>query len=202
MMTTAFHESPSTIHIEMPFAVNDGISSVAMADKAQYDYYDSETAVSIASLSIVIDTESYIVSVASNKASSAGITKRTTLYASLSAVKMMTTDMNTVVYFAVIDAQSSAGITKTKTLYTSPSVVMVKIIPYESNTDGRTLVVTTSPYVSIADKATSTAVTIMTTSVSVGNKATSAVTKTLTGACHSSNYFPLILPFESSCQFG
>ena len=32
---------------------------------------------------------------------------------------------------------------------------MVKTIPYESNTDGRTPVVTTSPSVSIADEATS-----------------------------------------------
>ena len=63
-MTTVFHESPSAIHVEMPYAVNDGTSSAAIADKAQCDYYDSETAVSRASPSIVIDTESSIVSVA------------------------------------------------------------------------------------------------------------------------------------------
>ena len=62
-MTTVFHESPSAIHVEMPYAVNDGISSAAIADKAQCDYYDSDTAVSRVSPSIVIDTESSIVSV-------------------------------------------------------------------------------------------------------------------------------------------
>ena len=56
MMMTAFHESPSAIHIEMPCAVNNGISSAAIADKAQYDYYDSETAVSRASPNLYFDT--------------------------------------------------------------------------------------------------------------------------------------------------
>ena len=71
-MTTVFHESPSAIHVEMPYAVNDGISSAAIADKAQCDYYDSDNAVSRVSTSIVIDTESSIISAAGNKASSAG----------------------------------------------------------------------------------------------------------------------------------
>ena len=55
-MTTVFHESPSAIHVEMPYAVNNGISSTAIANKAQCDHYDSETAVSRVSPSIVIDT--------------------------------------------------------------------------------------------------------------------------------------------------
>ena len=89
-MTTVFHESPSAIHDEMPFAVKDEISSVAVADGAQYDYYYGDTAVSIASpsiiavsivstsividpeSSIVIDTEFSTVSAAYNKDSSAG----------------------------------------------------------------------------------------------------------------------------------
>ena len=72
MMTTSFHESPSAIHIEMPCAVNDGISSAAIADKAQNDYYDSDTTVSRASPSIVIDAESSTVSITYKKESSAG----------------------------------------------------------------------------------------------------------------------------------
>ena len=44
MRTTALHELPSASHIEKPYAVNDGISSAAIADKVQYDYYDGDTA--------------------------------------------------------------------------------------------------------------------------------------------------------------
>ena len=133
------------------------------ADEAQYDYYYCDTTVSIASLStvmvddtnnmtsavsiaspsigidtessIVIDTESSSVSSSYNNnnggidkhmyvfnmtsfafhngiiaadndaVSSAAVTIMTT------AVKMMTNDMNTAVYFAVIDAESFADIT-------------------------------------------------------------------------------------------
>jgi len=53
IMTTVFHESLTAIHDEMPFAVTDGISSAAVVDGAQYDYYYGDTAVSIASPSIV-----------------------------------------------------------------------------------------------------------------------------------------------------
>jgi len=58
-MTTVFHESPSATQDEMPFAVKNGISAAAIANGAQYDYYSGDTAVSIASPSIVSNHESH-----------------------------------------------------------------------------------------------------------------------------------------------
>ena len=70
-MTTVFHELPSAIHVEMPYAVNDGTSSAAIADKAQCDYYDSETAVT--------STPSSAVSVA-DEATFTPVTNITTVF--------------------------------------------------------------------------------------------------------------------------
>ena len=70
-MTTVFHESPSAIHVEMPYSVDDGISSAAIADKAQCDYYDSETAVT--------STPSSAVSVA-DEATFTPVTNMTTVF--------------------------------------------------------------------------------------------------------------------------
>jgi len=58
-MTTVFHESPSATQDEMPFAIKNGLSATAIADGAQYDYYYGDTAVSIASPSIVSNDESH-----------------------------------------------------------------------------------------------------------------------------------------------
>ena len=254
------------------FAVIDAESSATSADEAPYDYYYGDTAVSIASrpiainseYSIVIDTESSIVSVATNEAHSVSndspatvttttqvystpsssfessinyvtfsavadaVARTTTSYTSSSsynnnnnndgsndeslstihdrifsimkttafhelplfihdgiisadndavssaavmilttAVKLMTNDMNTAIFFAVIDAESVADVTNTTTSYALPS--------YDIDTE--------SSDVSIADEATST------------------VTKTPTVSCHSSNDFSLTLRFESSRQF-
>ena len=68
LMTTALSVSPSC---DIDTAVNNGILSVAIANKAQYDYYYGSTVVLIASPSIGIDVES-----------SADITKTTILHAS------------------------------------------------------------------------------------------------------------------------
>jgi len=86
-MTTVFDDRTGNNDLDLYFYTvfdgctgnNDGISSAAIADKAQYDCYDGDTAVSRASpsiatdpkSSIVIDPESSSVSVASNEASSA-----------------------------------------------------------------------------------------------------------------------------------
>ena len=157
MNTTAFHEMPSAFHIGIIAANNDAVSYPAVMVEPYNISYESPSAIimkttaSYTSHSMQPDTSVIVAQ------SSAGITKSTTLYALPSAVKMVTTDTNTAVYFAVtvIDAQSSAGITKITTLYILPSDVMVKTIPYESNTDERTSVITTSLSVSTADKATS-----------------------------------------------
>ena len=61
MVTTVFHESLSAIHNGINFAVNGETSSTTSANEAQDDYYYSDTAVSIASPSIVIHSESSIV---------------------------------------------------------------------------------------------------------------------------------------------
>ena len=66
----------------------DSSSSATVANEAQYDYYYGDTAVSIASPSIVIDTESSTISVLNNNASSDGkdstatVTMTTQVYSS------------------------------------------------------------------------------------------------------------------------
>ena len=112
MMTTVFHESSSTIHDVTPIAVKDGVSSAAVTNGAQYDYYYGDAAVLIASLSfadvsraspsIVIDTESSTVSVASNKASSAGNDSLATVTIMTTVFVGRTSDNDSNLYFDTI----------------------------------------------------------------------------------------------------
>jgi len=238
---------------------------------------DSVSSVTVTSAvpesSIVIDTESSTVSVANNKASSAGngspatVTLRTydtvynlyfdtafdtaldTTFTSAShaspsydidssssaiydgdsstgndspaavmimitAVKMMTNDMNSTVYFAVIDAVSSADITEssaiimmTTAFHESPSAIHNDTVYFATIADeaqydysyGDTAVSIASPSividpesssVSVLDEATDSVAMMKSydQSVLVADEATSAVTKTLTVSCHSLNY--------------
>ena len=132
----AIDAESSAIHDEMPFAVKNGIPAAAIADGAQYDYYYGDTAVSIASPSIVTVTLKTYDTGGANDEANTVTTKMTTSHTSPSsdtvsdtessssaiygedspsagndsptAVKMMTNDMNNTVYFAVIDTESSA----------------------------------------------------------------------------------------------
>ena len=84
-----------------------------------------------------------------------------------------------------------------------PVITKISFADYEndSSTDSLSTAIHNGIISADNDAVSSTAVTIMTTAVSVADEATSAFTKTLTVSCHSLNYFPLILPFKSSCQF-
>ena len=156
-MTTAFHELPSAIHIEMPCTVNDGISSAAIADKAQYDYDDGDSAVSRASLSvaidpessIVIDTESSTVLVDTNKSYSAGND-------SLATVTLRTYNTVHILYFDTTfdTALDTAFNTAIDTTFTSASHA-------SSSYD----IDTTSSAVSVADEATFATVTLIYTDI-------------------------------------
>ena len=84
-----------------------------------------------------------------------------------------------------------------------PIITKISFADYEKDSSADSLSTAVHDGIISADNnvVSSTTVTIMTTAVSVADEATSVVTKTLTVSCHSLNYFPLILPFESSRQF-
>ena len=152
-MTTVFHDSPSAAHDEMPFAVKNGIPAAAIADGAQYDYYYGDTAVSIASPSIVTVTLKAYNTGGANDEESTVTTKMITSHTSPSSdtvsdtessssaiygedspsavtimtavVKIMTNDMNATVYLAVIDAESSADDTE------SSAIIMMTTVFHE-----------------------------------------------------------------------
>jgi len=117
---------PSVIHHKIPVAVNDGISSAAIADKAQYDYYYNDTAESITSHSIVIDPESSTVMMATydmtfnttvpvNDKAISSVARTTTLYESPSAVITKKTTPHTL-HFMQLDIYSSPSVLYGKNL--------------------------------------------------------------------------------------
>ena len=110
MMMTALHELPSAIHdgIFSTATFNAESDTDAMAAPAvmvePYDTrYKSPSAAIMKTTALYTSHSMQRDTSVIDAQSSAGITKTTTPYASPSAVKMMTTDMNTVVYFSVID---------------------------------------------------------------------------------------------------
>ena len=137
-----------------PYDIIQSPSAAIMKTTAPYTLYSMQHDTSVTIIDVQFST---------------GIMKTNMSYVLPSGVKMVTTDMNTAVYFAAIDVQSSTGITKTTTSYESPSDVMVKTIPFISNTDGRTHVVTTSPSVSTADATSSVTLSTRSTDVALKN---------------------------------
>mmetsp|Transcript_22516 Transcript_22516/g.22789 ORF Transcript_22516/g.22789 Transcript_22516/m.22789 type:complete len:220 (+) Transcript_22516:535-1194(+) len=150
VMTTAFHELPSAIHAGVFSAVAEAVTKTTTSyTSPSYDIDSSSSAIYDEDSSagnnspVAITTKTYdmpsaihdgIISADNDAVYSAAVTIMTT------AVKMMTNDMNTAVYFAVIDAESSADITNTIISYASPS--------YDIDTE--------SSAVSVADEATTT----------------------------------------------
>jgi len=152
-MTTVFDDRTGNNDLDLYFYTvfdgctgnNDGISSAAIADKAQYDCYDGDTAVSRASPSIVIDTESSTVSVASNKAPSTGND-------SLATVTLRTYDTEHNLYFEI--TLNTAFNTAIDTTFISASHASSS---YDIDTD--------SSAVSVADEATFATVTLIFTDI-------------------------------------
>ena len=146
MMTTVFHESPSAIHDEIFSTVADAVTRTTTSYMLpSYDIDSSSSAIYNGDSSAVNDPPTAVMVEPYNmsyKSPSAAIMKTTAPNTSHSmqrdtsvlydrnltaitimttAVKMMTNNMNTAVYLAVIDAESSTDITNTITLYESPS---------------------------------------------------------------------------------
>mmetsp|Transcript_6842 Transcript_6842/g.6664 ORF Transcript_6842/g.6664 Transcript_6842/m.6664 type:complete len:280 (-) Transcript_6842:145-984(-) len=169
--------SAVTIHDGIPFAVNDGISSATSADEAPNDCYYGNTAVLIASPSIVIDTESSSVSVADEL---------------MSSVTMTTPD---------------TAVTPTITSYGSNAdTININTTSYGLDTNEMSVtVVTTTTYDTMLDlhcNSISTTDVDVISSTTVTMKANSSALNlndmSLMFSCLSSNYFSLILLCKSS----